>query len=153
MVKIAAFAVAALLVSAAAVADTNAPIKQTPGSKIVVAACDPHVHTVAQAHPWIDPYGVYHTTMFPACDAFLGITYKNVASVAATEVDFGLVARGSLVAVAKDVGSFAPDVSIDHEFVISREVFPLGTSFPYCAVMRVKYADGSVWNNPNPPEP
>jgi hypothetical protein len=152
MVKATALIVTIVLTSVAAAADMI-PLKQTPGSRIVVASCDPHVHTAMQSHAWIDPYGNYHTTGFPAFDGFLGVTYKNVASVTATEVDFGLVARGSLVAVAKDVGSFATNASIDHEFVISREVFPLGTSFPQCAVMRVKYANGTVWNNPSPPEP
>jgi len=57
------------------------------------------------------------------------------------------------VAVAKDVGKFSPGVTIDHEFAISREVFPLGTQFPYCAVLYVRYADGTAWRNPSPPEP
>jgi hypothetical protein len=90
---------------------------------------------------------------FPSWDAFLGVSYTNQASIAATEVDFGLVARGTLVAVAKDVGSFAPDAQINHEFVVSREIFPLHTAAPYCAVLRVKYADGSVWHNAHAPEP
>ena len=62
------------------------------------------------------------------------ISYRNTANVAATEVDFGLVARGNLISIARDT-------------------FPIGTAFPYCAVMRVKYADGSVWENPHPPMP
>jgi hypothetical protein len=129
--------------------------RQTPGSRIQVEVCHPHRHTAAEAHPWIDPFGVWHygRVDFPWWDGFLQVTYRNQAGVAASEVDFGLVARGSLVAVAKDVGTFSPGVRIDHEFVISREVFPLGTEFPYCAVLRVRYSDGSVWTNPNPPQP
>jgi len=128
---------------------------QTPGSNIVVTSCDPHVHTAAEAHPWIDPYGGWHygAGAFPSWDAFLAISYQNKAAVAATEVDFGLVARGSLIALAKDVGSFAPNVTIDHEFVVSREIFPIGTALPYCAVLRVKYSDGTEWQNPSPPQP
>jgi hypothetical protein len=131
----------------------SAPQRQTPGSNILVTDCDPHRHSAAQAHPWIDPYGVwrYPPYTFPSWDAFLGITYKNDAPVAATEVDFGLVSRDGLVAVAKDVGNFATGVSIDHEFVIAREILPVMR--PYCAVMQVKYAGGSIWKNPAPPEP
>lgn len=147
-------AVLVLMLLAPAPAAAQEPF-QTPGSQIAIAQCYPHLHTAAEAHPWIDPYGFWHygPTGFPSWDGFLAVTYTNQAKVAATEVDFGLVARGSLVALAKDVGSFAPGVSIDHEFVISREVFPLGTALPICAVMRVKYADGSEWVNPSPPQP
>jgi hypothetical protein len=134
---------------------THAQTRQTSGSQILVTACRPHLHTIAQAHPWINPYGIYerNLVLFPAFDAFLAISYKNQAGVAAKEVDFGLVARGSLIAIAKDLGTFSPGVDIDHEFVVSREIFPLGTTFPVCSVLRVRYADGSVWLNPSPPEP
>lgn len=130
-------------------------VRQTPGSQIQVTYCYPHVHTEAQHHPWIDVWGRWHPgPYFPYWDAFLAISYRNTAPVAATEVDFGLVARGILVAVARDIGTFSPGVLIQgHEFQIARDVFPLGTEFPYCAVMRVKYADGSAWDNPNPPLP
>jgi len=75
----------------------------------------------------------------------------NQSKLAATEVDFGLVVRQSLVATATDKGTFSTGAKIQHEFVISREVFPIGATFPYCAVLRVKYADGSEWRNPAPP--
>jgi hypothetical protein len=131
----------------------SSPQGQTPGSNVLVTDCDPHRHTAAQAHPWIDPYGVwrYPPYTFPSWDAFLGITYKNEAAITATEVDFGLVSRGYLVAVAKAVGTFASGVSIDREFVIAREILPVMRA--YCAVLQVKYADGSTWKNPAPPEP
>ncbi|HTU80905.1 MAG TPA: hypothetical protein VMF61_02185 [Candidatus Acidoferrales bacterium] len=129
--------------------------RQTPGSQIVVLGCGAHRHAPAEYHPWIDPYGYWHygAAYFPYWDGFLDVSYKNEAGNIATEVDWGLVARGSLVAVAKDVGRFSPGVTIDHEFVVSREVFPTGTEFPYCAVLRVRYADGTSWENPSPPEP
>jgi len=141
-----------VMMASAAPAQT---LQETPGSRILVTECDPHRHTATQAHPWIDPYGTPHEDQahFPTWDAFLGISYQNQATVAATEVDFGLVARGSLVAVAKDIGRFSPGVLIEHEFVVSSEIFPLGSAVPYCAVLRVKYADGSMWHNPSPPAP
>ena len=145
---------AIVVVPAAALAVTVTPPQgQTPGSNIAVTECYPHTHSAGQSHAWIDPYGVwqYPPKTFPSWDAFLGISYRNEAAAAATEVDFGLVSRGELVAVARDVGKFATGIPIDHEFAIDREVVPV--VHPYCAVLQVKYADGSAWKNPNPPEP
>ena len=130
-------------------------LRQTPGSRITVTQCAPHRHPAGyRGHPWIDPYGVYHNTSpFPYWVGFLGVAYTNNAPKAAKEVDFGLVSRGSLIAVTKDVGTFSTGTKIDHEFSLDPDVFPIGTAFPYCAVLRVKYADGSEWRNPNPPSP
>jgi len=143
--------VASALVAGAASAD-EPETRQTPGSNIVILNCNPHEHGPGASHPWIDPYGNWHYRgAFPYDEGFLGVDYRNDAKTSASEIDFGLVARGSLVAIAKDVGMFSTGTEINHEFVISREVFPIGTSFPYCAVLRVKYSDGSEWRNPNPP--
>lgn len=130
-------------------------LRQTPGSRITVSQCSPHRHRVGTpAHPWIDPYGIYHdVTGFPYQVGFLGITYTNDAPVAAKEIQFGLVSRGTLIAVSKDDGTFSSGVKIDHEFSLDPEVFPIGTALPYCAVLHVKYADGTQWRNPNPPSP
>ena len=141
---------AAIVMASAATADEQT--RQTAGSNITILNCNPHLHGPGEAHSWIDPYGVHRNpNAFPYADGFLAIDYKNIAKQAAIEVDFGLVARGSLVATAKDTGTFSDGVKIQHEFVISREVFPIGTAFPYCAVLRVKYHDGSEWRNPSPP--
>jgi hypothetical protein len=128
-------------------------IKQTPGSMITVTQCNPHQHAAGTPfHPWIDPYGIYHGNgPFPYETGFLEIAYANGSDVAAKEIDFGLVARGSLIATTKDVGTFSKDAKIDHEFSVDPEIFPIGTALPYCAVLRVKYADGTEWQNPNPP--
>lgn len=130
-------------------------IQQTPGSRITVTSCNPHRHAVGTpGHPWIDPYGVYHSVSgFPYAIGFLGIAYTNNAPVAAKEIQFGLVSRGSLIALAKDVGTFDPGAAINHEFSLDPEVFPIGTALPYCAVLDIKYVDGSEWHNPNPPSP
>lgn len=148
--RAAALALAGLLL--ASVAPAQAEVKQTQGSQIAVETCNPHRHVSGQRHAWIDPYGnLRDATVFRIEDGFLGIDYRNEAKVPATEVDFGLVARGALIATARDLGTFSPGVTIRHEFVISQEVFPIGTDFPYCAVLHVKYADGTSWRNPNPP--
>lgn len=130
------------------------PLRQTPGSHVTVTECSPHRHRVGTpGHSWIDPYGIYHPpgANFPYSVGFLGVTYTNDAPIAAKEIDFGLVSRGHLIAVSNDVGTFSHGVKIAHEFSLDPEVFPIGTAFPYCAVLRVKYADGREWRNPNPP--
>jgi hypothetical protein len=147
-----ALATAATLTTVAVAATTGQETRQTPGANIMVMTCNPHRHSPGEAHPWIDPYGSHRVAnAFPYDEGFLAIDYKNDAKMAATEIDFGLVVRDSLIATAKDTGTFSPGIKIQHEFVISREVFPIGTTFPYCAVLRVKYRDGSEWHNPNPP--
>ncbi len=83
----------------------------------------------------------------------LTVEFVDNRPVAATEVVFGLVARGALVARTKDVGTFSPGVAITHTYGISGQVFPLRTSFPRCTVLRAKFSDGIVWNNPHPPQP
>ena len=143
----------ALVLSAMCISGSSAATMQTPHSHILVSSCTAHRHyTITQAHPWIDPYGIWQSSStFRLTDGFLAVGYANQATIAATEVDFGLVARGSLAATAKDVGTFSTGVTIRHEFVVSPEIFPLRTSFLACIVLRVKYADGSVWHNPEPP--
>lgn len=153
--KVLAIAALTAMLAAGATIGYAQTLRQTPGSQIAVSQCNPHQHTAGTAHPWIDPYGIWHpgsAGTFPYTEGFLGITYVNNSPKAAKEITFGLVSRGSLIAVANDLGTFSPGVTIDHEFDVSPEIFPIGTSFPYCAVLRVKYADGTLWNNPNPPQ-
>lgn len=146
------FIVCALFIAVPAAAQD---LRQTPGSQITVTQCNPHRHQAGSpGHPWIDPYGIYHgVDHFPYDVGFLGIAYTNDAAKTATEIDFGLVSRGSLIALTKDVGTFSTGAKIDHEFSLDPEVFPIGTAFPYCAVLRVKYADGTEWRNLRPPAP
>lgn len=150
--RIPSIVVAAALLSCMPAAGQS--LRQTPGSRIMVRQCSPHRHRAGTSHPWIDPYGIYHgPANFPYTEGFLAISYTNDAPKTAKEIDFGLVSRGSLIAVTKDAGTFTTGARIDHEFSVDPEIFPIGTAFPYCAVLRVEYADGSVWQNPNPPAP
>lgn len=144
------FLICALVLAVPAAAQE---LRQTPGSHITVTQCYPHRHPAGTpGHPWIDPYGIYHGAAdFPYSVGFLAITYTNDAPETAEEITFGLVARGSLIAFAKDVGTFSTGAKIAHEFSVDPEIFPIGTALPYCAVLGVKYAGGSEWRNPNPP--
>ncbi len=68
-----------------------------------------------------------------------------------TEIEFGLVANGRLVAEVRDVGTFSPGAEIKHKFGLNPNVFPLQTSFAKCVPLHIKFADGTKWRNPNLP--
>lgn len=74
----------------------------------MVEQCNPHQHEPGSGgHVWVDPYGRYHGIRnFPYTAGFLGVTYTNNAKKAAREVDFGLVSRGSLIAVRRDTRKY-----------------------------------------------
>lgn len=128
-------------------------VQHTPGSHVAVQTCMPHKGKHMHTQTFFGPYGRPYTRTVAGRASTLEIDYKNMASQAAKEIDFGLVARKSLVAQVKDSGTFSPNILIQHEFDIPHSVFPLGTALPQCAILKVVYADGSVWTNPNPPTP
>ncbi len=104
---------------------------------------------------WVDPYGsrYYQPALVAPAPAAstLGIDYVNTSPQTAKAVDFGLVARGHLVAEVRDVGSFTTGARIQHEFGLSRNVFPISTGLPECVPLLVEYQDGTVWKNPRRP--
>lgn len=133
----------------------SVPLPQTPGSNIHVTECNVHRHPAGVKHPWVDPYGVLHQVgYFPGDQGFLAIAYRNTAAKPVTSVDFGLVSRGELVAVAHDEGNIGTNAVTAHEFVILRLLVARNLrpdEFLYCAVLGVTYADGTSWRNPKPP--
>jgi hypothetical protein len=132
-----------------------------------VSVCDPQVNattTYAGWAPgywgpgryWADPYGyryyppaTAYTTTYPT----LAIDYKNVSPKTMTTIEFGLIANGNLVAEVRDVGTFTTNAEIKHKFTISQNVFPLQTGLPRCVPLRITFADGTHWRNPNLPPP
>jgi len=99
-----------------------------------------------------DVYGYrYYQRAVVAPNPTLSIDYTNVSSRSATSVEFGLVARGDLVAEVKDVGTFTPNAEIKHRFGLNPNVFPLGTGLSRCVPLRVTFANGTRWMNPHLP--
>lgn len=143
------------LLAAAAIpsAPAAALSTQTAGSRITINTCLPHRGKHSHLRRYVDAFGNWQTMMEPGRASTLEIHYVNTAKTAAKEIDFGLSARNVLVAKVKDVGTFSPGIAIDHEFIIPRSVFPLRTGLPQCPVLRVVYADGTTWVDPNPPQP
>jgi hypothetical protein len=149
--KTTAYLFAAIAVSICSVSPVQADEKQTPGSGIQVQTCSARKGRPAYSETYTDSEGKTRTRRVDEEDSYLKIYYRNTAAAVAREVDFGLVARDELVDKVKDVGKFSPGILIEHKFKVSRDIFPLRTALPYCAVLRVQYDDGRVWKNPNPP--
>ncbi len=100
---------------------------------------------------WSDVYGYrYHQDALGG-NPTLGIDYVNETATTMKEIEFGLVARGRLVAEVRDVGTFSPGVQIKHKFGLSPNVFPLRTAFARCVPLRIRFASGAAWKNPHLP--
>jgi len=98
---------------------------------------------------WGDPYGMtYYQSPVTTAMPQLGIDYVNVSHKTMSEIEFGLVANGKLVAEVKDVGTFSPGAEIKHKFGISTNVFPLQTGLPQCVPLQIAFSDGTHWRNP-----
>lgn len=101
---------------------------------------------------WGDAYGGrYYQPPVTTADPQLGIDYTNISSKAMHSIEFGLVANGILKAEVRDVGKFSPGAEIKHKFGISPNVFPIGTGLPQCVPLRITFADGTKWRNPQLP--
>ena len=155
------FIVAAVLLAACAIVSLSAAASAAPGP-IAVQECNPssgaaspgYVAAYYPAGPfwWQDVYGYrYYEPRMTAPNPTLSIGYMNTWAKPASSVEFGLVARGDLVAEVKDVGTFSQNAAIKHRFGLNPNVFPLGTGLARCVPLRVTFADGSHWRNPRLP--
>ncbi len=101
---------------------------------------------------WPAVYGGYNAYSYPVQNnPTLGIDYHNATDIVMKDIEFGLVARGTMLAEVRDVGTFSPGAEIKHEFGISPNVFPIGTGLPQCVPLKIVFADGSHWTNPHLP--
>jgi hypothetical protein len=102
---------------------------------------------------WPAVYGpAYNYYQYPVQgNPTLGIDYHNATNIVMKDIEFGLVARGSLVAEVRDVGTFSPGAEIKHEFGLSPNVFPLHTGLAQCVPLKIVFADGTKWTNPHLP--
>jgi hypothetical protein len=149
-----------------------APATAQPSMAIVPAAST--LISVSQCHPqrssgvyggfgpayypyapyyWTDPYG-FQYRQFPVepTSGTLSIDYTNISTKVMKTIDFGLVARGELVAEVRDVGTFSPHAEIKHQFGLDPNVFPLRTALTQCVPLRIIFADGTTWKNAHLPK-
>ncbi|HZZ65172.1 MAG TPA: hypothetical protein VFE17_06725 [Candidatus Baltobacteraceae bacterium] len=123
-----------------------------PPNVVVDPAFVPGYFPAAPPYTWTDIYGYpYVEVPLSTTDGTLAIDFMNVAPIAAKTVEFGLIARGRLVAETRDVGTFSPNVEIKHKYGLDPNVFPLGTALPVCTPLRVTFADNTKWINPHLP--
>ena len=99
---------------------------------------------------WPSIYGPVYYQRPVAGNPTLGIDYVNRTHIVMTDVEFGLIVSGNLLAEVRDVGTFSPGAEIKHEFGLNRDIFPL-RGMPECVPLRIKFADGSKWRNPHLP--
>jgi hypothetical protein len=100
---------------------------------------------------WPSVYGMNYYSYPVQGEPTLAIDYKNVTSVVMKNIEFGLIVRGDLVAEVRDVGTFSPGAEIKHKFGVSKNIFPLQTSYAECVPLKIDFADGTVWKNPHLP--
>jgi hypothetical protein len=152
------------LLAAGALAALALPLLGVLGgstSLIHVAKCHPSLNrstTYAtgyyptRPYYWNNVYGRrYYQPPVTTTNPTLSIDYTNTAPKTATQVEFGLVARGTLIAEVRDAGTFSTGALIQHQFGLSHNVFPIGTGLPQCVPLKVQYADGTSWRNPHLP--
>jgi hypothetical protein len=101
---------------------------------------------------WGDAYGYgFYQPPVTQSNPQMAVDFTNITDKVMTQVEWGLVANGRLVAEARDVGTFSPGAEIKHKYGISINVFPLQTGLPQCIALRVTFADGTHMRNPNLP--
>jgi hypothetical protein len=159
----------ALLVAAAGgtLAAQPAPVMMTTPAKLInVTSCVPDRPLRGSSfndfspafypltpYYWSDPYGFrFNQPALLPTSGTLSIDYTNVTTKVMKTIDFGLVARGRLVAEVRDVGTFSPNAEIKHQFGLDRNVFPLRTALAQCIPLRIIYADGTIWKNAHLPK-
>ncbi len=98
---------------------------------------------------WSDAFGGMFYRPPIRSSPLLSIAYVNQTHRTMKKIEFGLLARGRLVAEVRDLGTFSPGAMIRHQFGLSRNVFPLGTSFSRCVPLRIAFKNGATWKNPH----
>ena len=117
------------------------------GNTFVSSAYVPGYYPVGRYY-WTDVYGRrFYQPAVTRTNPELSIDYTNEGAKVATQIEFGLVARGHLVAEVRDVGTFSPGAEIKHRFGLSPNVFPIGTGLAQCVPLRITYQDGTKWRS------
>ncbi len=151
----ASLAIALLLASA-----TTTAMATTIKHPIRIAECRPQAIGSAMwsysdgflpSYPyyWSDALGGMFYQQPMRSSPLLSIAYVNQTHRVMKNIEFGLLARGRLVAEVHDLGTFTPGAMIRHQFGLSRNVLPLGTSFSKCVPLRIAFKNGTTWKNPH----
>ena len=126
-----------------------------PKTKVNYSGLSPAYYPAGQYY-WNDPYGRRYL-QYPlsatthATGGTLAISFTNITRKPLKQVDFGLVAKGYVVAEVRDVGTFSHGAEVKHTFGLNPNVFPLGTGLAKCVPLRATYEDGTTWHIPRLP--
>jgi hypothetical protein len=155
------FAGALIFTAILAISASPAVAVTVTGPPVHVSACNPQLNQSVSYPPayypagryyWNDVYGQrYYQPPIASTNPQLGIDYINATQTVMTQIEFGLIANGRLVAEVRDVGTFSPGAEIKHKFGLSPNVFPLQTGLPRCVPLRITFANGTMWKNPHLP--
>ena len=100
---------------------------------------------------WRDVYGsTYHQPPLVVPGPSLTVHFENVSAMALSEIEWGLVRKGKLIAEARDVGAFAPGGEIRRRYGLNPAVFPID-AIPHCIALHAMWKNGTTWTNPNLP--
>jgi len=115
---------------------------------VVLPGFDPAYYP-AGPYYWNDVYG-HRFIQPPVLDnPTLSIDFVNSTKKVARVVEFGLVARGHLIAEFRDAGTFSPGAGIKHTFGLHPSAYPLGTW--HCVPLLAEFMDRTKWINPHLP--
>ena len=113
-----------------------------------------HIHGCAAqpayaAQTFTDYFG-QHVTQLPT-SPMLMVDFENSSSKPISSVEIAYLQNNKVSAVVRDDGDFAPHVAIMHAFFVKpTALLGTGTSMS-CVPLRVRYADGTAWTNPQAP--
>jgi hypothetical protein len=81
----------------------------------------------------------------------LMIDFQNNSNKSIESIEFAYLQDNKVNAVVRDVGAFAPRAVIMHAFSFDgASAFNMDSAMS-CVPLRVRYSDGSMWNNPAAP--
>jgi hypothetical protein len=127
---------------------------QTP-SPITINSCGPILRQ-QQTFVWQSPPPSFMGVPISSTSSGMGITFVNESNRVATLVNFDVNDNGNRF-VIRDVGTFSPGVTIDHQYKNgSGQSYILPafiTPHVQCRVASVTFADGSIWRHGHPAAP
>jgi hypothetical protein len=140
------FRVALAALAAIAFAGGSAGAAQ-PAGLVAIEGCSASKGTAPMS--FMNNFGVHVEQ--PGLPPMLMIAFTDVSTKPLASIDFGLLSNDKLVAVVRDVGSFAPNAVVMHAFGVEPGAVPPANASVSCVALMAKYADGSTWINPQMP--
>jgi hypothetical protein len=91
------------------------------------------------------------SSMYRMDAALIDARFKNTAGATADKIDFRIWWGDGTVDTVHDVGTFAPGVTIRHNWYVGlsiRPIVPRLWDYVRASVSRVHYVDGTEWTSP-----